>query len=66
MLQAFTPTFYTFVVFGVIMMVMYLATIPTVSMMVLRRKGAERYTDVSFKRIIGFLYDGYKPQYFWW
>jgi hypothetical protein len=63
--QAYTKKHLMFIAFGVIMAALYVIALPTGALTYIW-KNKRRSADPHFKRIFGFLYDGYKLQFCYW
>lgn len=63
--QAYTKKHIMFIAFGVIMVALYVVALPSGALVYIWRN-KRRAAEPHFKRIFGFLYDGYKLQFCYW
>ena len=66
LVQAYTPVHKTFIVFGVLIIALYVVAVPLFSVAYIIRHRSVLNTNHHLKRVFGFLYDGYKPEYCYW
>jgi len=63
--QAYTATHITFMVLGALGALLYIVAVPAVALLSIVRY-SHRAADEHFRRVLGFLFDGYKSKYCYW
>ena len=55
-----------YIMLGVAMLALYTLAVPLAALITIYKQRAKIGHDEHFKRIFGFLYDGYKVKYCYW